>query len=81
MIYVDGDHAYHQGVSDFTHYRDLLAPGGCMVFHDYGCGNHNGLPEAHPDVRRAVDEYVMPSAGFKLLLLAHTLMAFEKLPG
>lgn len=81
MIFVDGDHAYHQVVSDFTHYRDLLAPGGCMVFHDYGYGNHNGRPEVQPDVRRAVDEHVIPNAGFKLLLLAHTLLALEKLPG
>jgi hypothetical protein len=49
-----------------------------MAFHDHGSEAHNGLPEAHPGVRQAVDERVMPAGGFRPLLLAHTLMAFEK---
>ena len=49
-----------------------------MVFHDYGYGNHNGLPEADPDVRRAIDDHVMSADGFRPLLLAHTQFAFMK---
>ncbi len=78
LIFVDGDHSYRQVLADFQNYRDLLAPGGCIAFHDYGYGNHNGQPEADPDVRRAVDEHVFTDATFSPLLLAHTLMAFVK---
>jgi predicted O-methyltransferase YrrM len=78
MIFVDGDHAREQVVSDFEHYFDLLAPGGCMAFHDYGCGDHNGLPEAHPGVRKAIDEVILPSGHLEPLFLAHTLFAFLK---
>lgn len=80
LIFVDGDHSYEQVVKDFLNYRDVLAPGGCMLFHDYGYGEHNGLPEANPGVRRAIDEYVFPEEGFKSLLLAHSLLAFVKVP-
>ncbi len=78
MVFVDGHHSREQVVSDFEHYRDILAPGGYMVFHDYGYENHNGCPEADPDVRPAVDEHVFTAKGFRPLLLAHTEMVFVK---
>jgi hypothetical protein len=73
-----GDHSYPQVVADFANYRDLVAPGGCIVFHDYGYGAHNGRPDVVPDVRRAIDEHVLPAGGFRPLLLAHTLFALVK---
>ena len=78
MIFIDGDHGYQQVVADFRNYVDLLAPGGCMLFHDYCSGDHNGLPEPQPDVRRAVDEHVMTCDVLEPLALAHTLMVFVK---
>ena len=78
LIFVDGDHSYDQVVADFDNYRDLLALGGCIVFHDYGYGNHTGGPEADPEVRPAVDARVMTADGFKPVLLAHTQFAFQK---
>lgn len=78
LVFVDGLHTYGQVVRDFENYKPLLAPGGYMVFHDYGYGNHNGRPEADPDVRKAVDEHVFTDADFSPLLLAHTQMAFRK---
>ena len=80
LIFIDGDHSYQQVEADFANYRDLLAPGGCMVFHDYGYGNHTGLPEADPDVRPAIDQHVMTAKDFRPLLLAHTQFAFQKTP-
>ena len=80
LIFIDGDHTYAQVVADFNNYRDLLAPGGVMAFHDYGFGEHNGRPEAHPGVRPAVDKHVMPADDFKPVMLAHTLMGFAKTP-
>jgi len=78
LIFVDGDHSGRQVVADFENYRDLLAPGGCMVFHDYGYGPHNGREEAAPQVRPAIDQHVMPAERFQPLLLAHTQFAFRK---
>lgn len=52
LIYIDGWHSCEQVIKDFENYLGLLAPGGCMLFHDYGCGNHNGLPDTHPGVRQ-----------------------------
>jgi len=78
LIFVDGEHSYERVVADFDQYRDLLADGGCMVFHDYGYGNHNGLSEADPDVRRAIDRHVFDSKEFRPLLLAHSQFAFVK---
>jgi len=79
LVFVDGKHSYDQVVADFEHYKDILAPGGCMVFHDYGYGNHNGRPEADPEVRPAIDKHVMACEAFKPLLLAHTQFSFFKL--
>ena len=62
-------------------YRDLLAPGGCMLFHDCGFGAHNGLPDTHPGVRKVIDECVMTAPEFRPLLLAHTQFAFLKESG
>ena len=80
LILIDGDHSYRQVVADFENYADLLAPGGCLLFHDYGFGAHTGQPDAQPDVRRAVDEHVFSVRGFLLkpLLLAQVLLAFLK---
>lgn len=81
LVFIDGDHSYKSVVADFTRYREILAPGGIMVFHDYGYGTHNGLPEADPEVRQAVDEHVVKSDGLEPLLLAHTQFAFIKASG
>lgn len=78
LVFVDGDHAYEQVAADFGNYRDVLAPGGCLLFHDYGYGPHNQKPDVVPDVRRAIDDHVLAARGFKPLLLAHTLLAMVK---
>ena len=80
LIFVDGDHAYERVVEDFENYHTLLAPGGCMLFHDHDFQDHNGKPALHPGVRRCIERYVLPSGEFKPLLLAHTLFAFQKSP-
>ena len=78
LIFVDGDHSAVQVAREIDRYADLLAPGGCLVFHDYGFGLHNGQPEAHPGVRQAVDAELMNSDTFRPIALAHMTMAFEK---
>lgn len=78
LIFIDGDHTHDQVVADFQNYRDVLAPGGILVFHDYGYGSHNGREDVVPGVRPAIDEYVFPDDQFTPLLLGHTLIAFIK---
>lgn len=78
LVFVDGDHSYRQVVADFEHYREIVAPGGCIVFHDYGYGDHNGQADVVPGVRSAIEDHVMSADGFQPLLLAHTLFAFRK---
>lgn len=78
LVFIDGDHSYDQVVRDFENYAPLIASGGCLAFHDYGYGSHNGKPDVVPDVRRAIDDHVMASEDFEPLLLAHTLIAFRK---
>lgn len=78
LIFIDGDHSAPQVRADFRNYLPLLAPGGCLLFHDYGFGNHNGLPDAHPDVRQVLDAEVIGKPGLTPLLLSHTLFAFLK---
>jgi len=78
LVFVDGDHSYEQVVADFENYRGIVAPGGCLVFHDYGYGDHNRREEADPGVRRAVDQHVMTANDFTPLLLGHTQFAFTK---
>ena len=78
LIFIDGDHSYEQALADFENFRSLLAPGGCMAFHDYGYGAHNGLPELHAGVGKTVREHVLTSGDFEPLLLAHTLFVAKR---
>ena len=78
LIFIDGDHTYDQVVADFQNYQDMIAPGGILVFHDYGYGLHNGRKDVVPGVRPAIDEFVIPHPNFTPLLLGHTLFAFIK---
>ena len=79
LIFIDGDHSYDQALADFNRCRELLAPGGCIVFHDYGFGKHHGQPDFDPGVARTIDEHVFQGSDFRPLLLAHTLFAFVKI--
>jgi len=78
LIFIDGDHGYEQVKADIANYDPLLAPGGCMVLHDYGFGAHNGYPDPHPGVRRAVDEVLFGRPDHRPILSAHTMVAFVK---
>lgn len=50
MIYVDGAHDYISASVDFSHYAQLVAPGGVLVGDDF----------VHPDIKKAV-EAVFPN--------------------
>lgn len=78
LVFVDGNHSYEQVLADFRNFGGVLAPGGWLLFHDYGYGNHNGKADVVPDVRPAIDEILKTEPGFRPVLLAHTLLALVK---
>lgn len=54
LVFVDGDHTYEGARADYERWRDVVAPGGHILFHDAvdtgGWGNH------YPGVARLVAE-------------------------
>jgi predicted O-methyltransferase YrrM len=54
LLFVDGDHTYEGARADYERWRELVAPGGDMLFHDAvdvgGYGNH------YPGIARLVGE-------------------------
>jgi predicted O-methyltransferase YrrM len=54
LVFVDGDHTYEGARADYERWRDVVAPGGHILFHDAvdtgGWGNH------YPGVARLVEE-------------------------
>jgi predicted O-methyltransferase YrrM len=54
LVFVDGDHSYEGARADWERWRELVAPGGDVLFHDAvdtgGYGNH------YPGVSRLVGE-------------------------
>jgi predicted O-methyltransferase YrrM len=53
-LFVDGDHAYEGARADFERWRDLLAVGGDLLFHD--AVDTGGVGERYPGVARLVAE-------------------------
>ena len=54
LVFVDGDHTYEGARADYERWRELIAPGGDILFHDAvdvgGYGNH------YPGIARLVGE-------------------------
>ena len=55
LLFIDGNHGYQAVARDFHAWSQHVAPGGVVAFHDYGD------PRFGADVRRFVDEQVLPS--------------------
>jgi len=51
LVLVDGDHSYKGGMADLVNCWPLVAPGGCLVFHDI-------THPAHPYLITCFDEFV-----------------------
>jgi predicted O-methyltransferase YrrM len=78
LVLIDGDHSYEQVAADIANYLPLIAPGGCLLLHDYGFGAHTGGEDPHPGVRCAVDELLFDHPEFEPLVVAHTMLAFVR---
>jgi predicted O-methyltransferase YrrM len=69
LVFVDGDHTYEGARADYERWRELLAPGGHLLFHDAvdtgGYGNHYpGVVRLAGEITRDDSELERrPSAG------------------
>lgn len=53
ILFIDGDHTHAGVLADFHNYKDLVLPGGYIVFDDYNDSIHS------PEVKVAVDELML----------------------
>jgi predicted O-methyltransferase YrrM len=60
LLFIDGDHSYEAVIKDFELYKDLVVPGGYIVFDDYFDWRYS------PQVRHAVDHIVNNTINFNL---------------
>lgn len=54
LVFVDGDHSYEGARADYLRWRELLAPGGRLLFHD--AVDTGGYGNVYPGVSRVVAE-------------------------
>ena len=54
LVFVDGDHTYEGTRADYERWRELVAPGGHLLFHD--AVDTGGYGNTYPGVARLVDE-------------------------
>lgn len=73
LFMIDGDHSYEGVKVDFERYWDLVEPGGYILFDDYGG------PE-WPDVKRFVDEEVMPLRDLTFITAGSRTAVFQVIP-
>ena len=63
LVFVDGDHTYEGARADYERWRELVAPGGDILFHDAvdvgGYGNH------YPGITRLVEEIERDDPGLE----------------
>lgn len=60
LLVIDGDHSYEGVKADFDNYRDLVRPGGLIVFDDYAVNEW-------PRIKEYVDEHIAPRADLALV--------------
>lgn len=61
LLHVDAGHSYDEVRRDIANWIPKVAPGGAVVFHDYGRARKEVLDR--PEVKRAVDGWLRTKAG------------------
>ncbi len=78
LVFVDGDHTYEGARADYERWREHVAPGGHLLFHDAqdtgGYGNH------YPGVVRVADEAQRDDANFERQPGAGSIAHFVRRP-
>jgi len=70
MLWIDGDHTYAGALSDYRHFSCFVQPGGYIAFHDY----------VIKDVRKVIEESVIPSGLWEDYKLVDTVWAATRKP-
>lgn len=76
LVFVDGDHSYEGARADFERWRELLRPGGHVLFHDAVPAGTFGL--VHEGVVRLADELERLDPRFRRLGDAGTVAHFQR---
>lgn len=76
VVFVDGDHSYEGARADFERWRELLRPGGHLLFHDGVRAGSFGL--VHEGVVRLADELELLDPRFRRLPDAGTVAHFQR---
>jgi predicted O-methyltransferase YrrM len=71
LVFIDGDHSYESVAADVAHFRDAIAPGGFLAFHDYS--------RYWPGVRSVV-QGVLEGGEFDFVSQRGGLIAFRRPP-
>lgn len=69
LVFIDGDHSYDSVAADVAHFRDAIAPGGFLAFHDYS--------RYWPGVRTVVQR-VLDDGAFDFVSNRGGLIAFRR---
>jgi predicted O-methyltransferase YrrM len=75
LVLVDGDHSYEGARADYQHWRDVVPPGGHLLFHD--AAELADLSAAHEDVARLMAE-IAADSDFRRAGGAGTLLHFQR---
>jgi predicted O-methyltransferase YrrM len=62
-LFVDGDHSYEGARADFLRWRELLAPGASLMFHD--AVDTGGYGETYPGIQRLTAEIARDDPDFE----------------
>lgn len=50
-IFIDADHRYEAGKADWENYSPMVAPGGCVIFHDVRRYEHGDLDRLWEEIK------------------------------
>lgn len=78
LVFVDGDHLLDGVLTDWEDWRELVAPGGHLVFHDAREGKPDG--RGLPGPTQVVDEHlrVSPPPGWSIVHEVHGLVTARR---
>lgn len=65
VLFIDGDHSRFGVEADFRHYVHTVAPGGFVIFDDYGSKEWTEVAEFVDDVVKKSDELVFVGSGWE----------------
>jgi hypothetical protein len=79
-LFIDGDHHYDTVKADILNWRDTVAIGGILAFHDYAPIPEDLRTMPHLDgVRQAVDELIKTDMCFEPIGQVDSVIAFRRI--